>query len=304
MRRLLLICAWWLIGLATAGAHPAWKRAPIASNKTQRQQKRFAYGAIKDPEVALAGAYAKLDALGAAHADRLEVSSYGQVGGQPLVMVRLPAIGRRPGSKPPLRVLVSGGVHGDEPSGVLAAVDWIEAAMKDKGVRKRFEIVVLPAVNPTGLVAATRVTGAGQDVNRTFPAGTQAASSPEAAAISKALGEQPFDLFVDLHGARSQGFFLIRGKDDGPVSGKILSAMASPALMGPSHSQSYAMHTLGGASSSNQGTFKDYMRERGARYSYTLEYPRGADPAQQRRGVIKLLRSAMENVRVHGRFDD
>ena len=73
--------------------------------------------------------------------------------------------------------------------------------------------------------------------------------------------------------------------------------------MGPSHSQTYAMHTLGGATSSNHGTFKDYMRERGATYSYTLEYPRLADPARQQQGIIKLLRSSMENVRVHGRLD-
>jgi predicted deacylase len=290
-----------LLSLAgPAAAHPAWQRPAVAAAKTKRQQKRFAYGAVKDPTVALASAYARLHALAGDEAGKMQVSTYGQVGAQPLVMVRLPAQ-PRPGGKPPLRVLVSAGVHGDEPSGVLAAVEWISAAMKDRGLRERFDIVVLPAVNPTGLVAQTRVTDGGQDVNRTFPAAGGQPSSPESQAVHAALGEQTFDLFVDLHGARSQGFFLIRGKDDGPVSGKILSAMASPALMGPSHSDSYAMHTLGGATSSNSGTFKDYMRDRGARYSYTLEYPRLADPAQQKKGIMKLLRSAMENVRVHGR---
>jgi predicted deacylase len=291
LRRALLLS---LALAATADAHPAWQRSLAPAKLTAAQQKRHAYGDAKDPAVSLRDAHAKLARLAARRPDALTLHEIGRVGGQPLVMAKLAAASKR-GGPPPVRVLVSAGVHGDEPSGVLAAVDWIGRVVKDRALRERFELVVLPAVNPTGLAARTRHNAAGQDLNRHFPD-----AALETAAVQRALAGQRFDLFVDLHGSRQAGFFLIRGKDDGGISGRILSAMSSGALLGTPSSQSYAMHTRGGATSSNVGTFKDFMLQKGARYSYTLEYPRGADPAQQRRGIRKLLASTLENVRAHG----
>jgi hypothetical protein len=44
------------------------------------------------------------------------------------------------------------------------------------------------------------------------------------------------------------------------------------------------------------------MAENGVPYSYTLEYPRGLDIGAQQRGLMKLLRSTLYNVRRHGVF--
>ena len=68
----------------------------------------------------------------------------------------------------PLRVLVVGGMHGDELSSASLALYWIGLAQAAPGnTRWRF----VPALNPDGLLAepATRVNANGVDLNRNFP---------------------------------------------------------------------------------------------------------------------------------------
>ena len=68
----------------------------------------------------------------------------------------------------PLRVLVVGGIHGDEMSSASLALYWIGLAQAAPGnTRWRF----VPALNPDGLLAqpATRVNANGVDLNRNFP---------------------------------------------------------------------------------------------------------------------------------------
>ncbi|MDP0500074.1 MAG: succinylglutamate desuccinylase/aspartoacylase family protein [Verrucomicrobiota bacterium JB022] len=62
------------------------------------------------------------------------------------------------------RGFISAGIHGDEPAGPLALLDYL----------RRHELpthrswVIAPALNPTGLVAGTRENHAGIDLNRDF----------------------------------------------------------------------------------------------------------------------------------------
>lgn len=67
-----------------------------------------------------------------------------------------------------LRVLVVGGIHGDELSSAALALHWIERATETpSNAHWRF----LPALNPDGLMArpAKRVNANGVDLNRNFP---------------------------------------------------------------------------------------------------------------------------------------
>ena len=77
----------------------------------------------------------------------------------------------------PLRVLVVGGMHGDELSSASLALYWIGLAQAAPGNRRwRF----VPALNPDGLLAepATRVNANGVDLNRNFPTPNWARDAP------------------------------------------------------------------------------------------------------------------------------
>ena len=70
--------------------------------------------------------------------------------------------------EPRFRVLVVGGIHGDELSSASLALHWIQWAVQTPAdAHWRF----VPALNPDGLLArpATRVNARGVDLNRNFP---------------------------------------------------------------------------------------------------------------------------------------
>lgn len=94
------------------------------------------------------------------------------------------------------RVLISAGVHGDEPAGVHAALDFLRDVMPAYG--DDFQFVVLPCVNPSGYEANTLETISGVNLNRSFRSGTTAA---EVRAIEAWLAQArpSFRVTFDLH---------------------------------------------------------------------------------------------------------
>jgi murein peptide amidase A len=78
----------------------------------------------------------------------------------------------------PLRVLVVGGMHGDELSSASLALHWIKlAASTSSQTHWRF----IPALNPDGLFSrpAQRVNANGVDLNRNFPTPRWALEAPD-----------------------------------------------------------------------------------------------------------------------------
>lgn len=67
------------------------------------------------------------------------------------------------------RVLVIGGIHGDELTSVAIVFRWIELLKEQSAVRYHWRVI--PVLNPDGLLAkpATRVNARGVDLNRNFP---------------------------------------------------------------------------------------------------------------------------------------
>ncbi|MES2439114.1 MAG: M14 family metallocarboxypeptidase [Verrucomicrobiota bacterium] len=96
----------------------------------------------------------------------------------------------RPGNGP--RVYLSAGIHGDEPSGPLALLELLRGGF----FTSDFHWSLCPALNPSGLVAATRENDGGMDLNRDYwLRGT-------AEVIAHALwldGLGTPDLFISLH---------------------------------------------------------------------------------------------------------
>lgn len=98
-------------------------------------------------------------------------------------------------------VYLSSGIHGDEPAGPLAMLELMESgALAALG-----SCLVCPVLNPTGLVAGTRETAAGIDLNRDY----LQRSTPEVRAHVAWLERHPWPaMLVSLHEDwESSGFY-------------------------------------------------------------------------------------------------
>ena len=93
------------------------------------------------------------------------------VKGAPLLKRDMPPV-RSAADAPTLRVLVVGGIHGDELSSSSVALHWIKlAAQAPSNAPNPVHWRFIPMLNPDGLMAqpAKRVNARGVDLNRNFP---------------------------------------------------------------------------------------------------------------------------------------
>src|SRR5204863_9203059 len=99
----------------------------------------------------------------------LVVSALGTVGhgGNKLEFPRFTFTGLHGGGDP-IRFGLFAGIHGDEPAGVLALIRLIEHLSAERDLAAGYRLYIYPACNPTGLVARTRLSAAGKDLNREF----------------------------------------------------------------------------------------------------------------------------------------
>jgi len=96
-------------------------------------------------------------------------------------------------------VLISGGVHGDEPAGVHAALRFLADGQRE--FKDVLQFVVFPCVNPSGFDAGTLGTKSGANLNRLFGTGS---TQPEVRAIEDWLRvhARRFHMTFDLHEIR------------------------------------------------------------------------------------------------------
>lgn len=112
------------------------------------------------------------------------------------------------------RVIVFGGIHGNEPDSSIVAKALMGSLMQE-AAPEELTIIVVPDANPDGLFANTRVNARGVDINRNFPStswskdyrdlnqfpGTEPASEPETRALMALLESSPPDYIITLHAA-------------------------------------------------------------------------------------------------------
>ena len=119
------------------------------------------------------------------------------------------------------RVLITGGMHGDEPAGVEAVLQFL--ARDNTTLLKNFSFVIIPCINPYGYVHGTRETRDGIDINRSF----ETDDIVEATLVKKALGQTQFSLAIDFHeDYDATGFYLYEGNRDEQYIGPELAAAA------------------------------------------------------------------------------
>ena len=98
---------------------------------------------------------------------RLHIASgWASVQGQPILLRDFAATSRK---HTPKRVLLMGGIHGDELSSIAIVFDWMQRLEQEKF--QPFHWRVVPCLNPDGALRrpATRTNARGVDLNRNFP---------------------------------------------------------------------------------------------------------------------------------------
>lgn len=130
------------------------------------------------------------------------------------------------------RLLLTSGVHGDEPTGIEAVLRFCESTPP---TYPGFEFVVVPCVNPTGYVRGTRENGRGVDINRSFESDEE-----EVRIIKKLLKGEHFDCHVDFHEDwEATGFYMYETCESGVGGGPaIIERVAATMPIDPDGEQS------------------------------------------------------------------
>lgn len=121
-------------------------------------------------------------------------------------------------------VLISAGIHGDEPAGVEAVCAFLEHPGFEQYARD-WEFTFLPCLNPYGYEYDTRHNHEDKDLNRLFKCGSP---PPEVIAAQETL-RQPFDVTIELHeDSESPGYYLYQKEtepSEPPLGRLILQAV-------------------------------------------------------------------------------
>jgi hypothetical protein len=117
--------------------------------------------------------------------------------GYPFFVVRRKVSARAP------TILLTAGLHGEEPAGVEAALQWLES---DQGGRWPVNWLVFPCINPYGWERNRRYNQQRRDINRQFRG---VSDCPEANLIKRLLRGQQFRLSMEFHeDSDGHGFYM------------------------------------------------------------------------------------------------
>jgi protein MpaA len=109
------------------------------------------------------------------------------------------------GGDTPIRVGIFAGIHGDEPEGTHAIVQFIKLLETKPELAAGYYLSLYPVCNPTGFEDGTRFSRSGKDLNREF---WKNSSEPEARLLQAELVSRSFQGIISLHtDDTSDGFY-------------------------------------------------------------------------------------------------
>ncbi|MEI6085267.1 MAG: M14 family metallocarboxypeptidase [Verrucomicrobiota bacterium] len=119
-------------------------------------------------------------------------------------------------------VLLTGGMHGEEPAGVEGVLRWLES---DRWRKYPVNWLVFPCINPYGWERNQRRNRQRRDINRQF---RQRTNTPEAELIKRLVKGRRFEFSLEFHeDVDATGFYLYELRRQPPYIGEqILSAVA------------------------------------------------------------------------------
>jgi len=139
-------------------------------------------------------------------------------------------------SEPAFKFGIFGGVHGDEPAGVLAILELARWAAAQPPELRDFELHFYPVCNPSGYHLGTRHNQNGLDINREFWLESR---QPEVLFLERELQREKYDGIIALHADdECDGCY-------GFVRGALLSEhLLRPALAAANAHLPYCVHPI------------------------------------------------------------
>jgi murein peptide amidase A len=124
-------------------------------------------------------------------------------------------------------VLLTGGMHGEEPAGVEGVLRWLEA-----GETYGRSLLVFPCINPYGWERNYRRNRQRRDINRQFRSRT---NTPEAELIKRLVRGRRFLFSMEFHeDVDAAGYYLYEGRRAPPYLGeRILRAVTRTIHINP-----------------------------------------------------------------------
>ena len=132
-----------------------------------------------------------------------------EVNGEAYELPRYLFVGPR-GGDTPIRLGIFAGIHGDEPEGVHALVQFVKLLEAKPELATGYYLSIYPVCNPTGFEDGTRFSRSGKDLNREFWKGS---TEPEVRLLQAELQSRSFQGIIALHTDNtSDGFYgFVRG---------------------------------------------------------------------------------------------
>ena len=159
----------------------------------------------RSPRRSIAELLAPLDQLAAASSNL--VANRGaqfMSGGQSYELPRYVFMGPK-GGDDMIRIGIFAGIHGDEPEGVHALIQFLSLLERKPELAAGYCLFVYPVCNPTGFEDRTRQSRSGKDLNREFWNGTE---EPEVKLLQSELVAHSFQGIISLHtDDSSRGFY-------------------------------------------------------------------------------------------------
>ncbi|MGD1020771.1 MAG: M14 family metallocarboxypeptidase [Verrucomicrobiia bacterium] len=147
------------------------------------------------------------------------VEQVGRVWGYPFYRVRRQIDRRAP------TILLTAGIHGEEPGGVEGALCWLEGG---EWAKWRVNWFVLPCINPYGWERNQRRNAQGRDINRQF---RNPAACPEARLVTRLVDGRRFHFLFDHHeDVDSPGYYLYELRAGPPFVGERIIAAVSKVI--------------------------------------------------------------------------
>lgn len=130
------------------------------------------------------------------HNLRTDSAGVWQVGEDRYSLPRIIFRGANETGEPYIRLAIFAGIHGDEPAGVEALVDFLRVLEEQPSLFRAYRIHIYPLCNPTGFEDGTRHSRSGLDLNREFWRGSL---EPEVGILERELLLNKFDGIISLH---------------------------------------------------------------------------------------------------------
>jgi len=132
-----------------------------------------------------------------------------EINGERCELPRYLLVGPR-GGDTPIRLGIFAGIHGDEPEGVHALVQFIKLLEAKPELAAGYYLSFYPVCNSTGFEDGTRFSRSGRDLNREF---WKSSAEPEVGLLQAELRSRSFQGIIALHtDDTSAGFYgIVRG---------------------------------------------------------------------------------------------